>query len=329
MNCVNCGIEILKKDVTEDGYYFCNNLCRYTWQKNGKPNPYKTNLTPQIHQNISNIDMDFSINPTGFENRDMRIRLSYFAGPRLYIDGKKLKPTKKKFLSRNREYKATSNFGKQVKLQLKHRILDFVPKLIIEEKEFRFVKPLTVWEYFWISIPMILLFTGGALGALIAGAASFSNSILMRKIKPVFLRYLFTGLTSLVALFFYVKVIGFIHPYISNIISPKSLTEKLKEESIKVNKLCPQFVDADTRMDSSSSFKDSKFIYYYTIPNKIKTELDIDGIKKRLRPQIITKIRNTPEIKFFRDNNITLVYNYFDKNNKKILSIEAEPSDYN
>ncbi len=329
MNCTNCGIELSNNEICEDGYYFCNNLCRYTWRQNGKPNPYDSIIASDVHQDITNIDMDFSVNPIGFENREMNIRLSYFTGPKLFLDGIKLKPTRKKILSRNREFEAISNFGKPVKLKLNHRILDFVPKLIIEDKEFRFVRPLKVWEYFWICIPLILLFAGGAIGSLLATAAAFSNSILMRKIKPLFLRYLFTGITSFMALFFYVRFIGFFHPYILNIISPKTVNETLIEFSYLVNNECPQMIDNQTRIDSAKVRDHKILVYYYTLPTQLKSELNSESLKQYLKPQIISNIKNSERMKFIRENDITLVYKYLDKNNSNLFELDVTPSDYN
>jgi hypothetical protein len=328
MNCANCGKLIADKSIDEDGYVFCTGLCRYDWRQKGKPNPISSIKKPDNYQSVTGIDPNFPIEPIGFEKRNLVIHPSYWGAPKLFLDGRQLVPIKKKLFSRSRDYVATSNFGKDVTLRLKHRPLDLVPILYIDGQIFQIARSLTKWEYFWICIPLILMFSGGAIGGMLGGAATYSNSVLMRKLKNVFLRYLFTGTTTVMSIMFYIRFVGFISPYISTLTSPFTIDRQIKEASIEVNKMCPQMLDNETRLDSTNAAQDKTFIFFYTLPNKFKSELNIDAMRQYQTPRLISNIRNNEQLRIVRENQVNMVYKYFDKKHILVLDIRLTPYDY-
>ncbi|HEY6436063.1 MAG TPA: hypothetical protein VIY47_05700, partial [Ignavibacteriaceae bacterium] len=163
MNCANCGKLITDENVQEDGYSFCNSVCRYTWRNNGKPDPYTSIEDASLNKILTDFDLNFPAQPPGFEDRGMHIRLSYWRAPKLFIDNKEIKPVKKNIFYRNREFIVASNFGKDVNIKLVHRPLDLMPKLQIEGHKFEIGKQLNKWEYIWICLPSILILIGGAI----------------------------------------------------------------------------------------------------------------------------------------------------------------------
>jgi hypothetical protein len=328
MNCTNCGRKITDTNTSEDGFLFCTPVCRYDWKRNGKPNPFQPDHHQSSQIGVTEIDLDFTIDPPGFENRKMTIHPSYWGAPKLFLDGTRLMPKKRRIFSRKREFDAVSNYGKNVLLQLRPRALDMVPVLYIDGQLFQIARPLTMWEYIWICIPLILLFSGGAIGGMIASMATYSNSILMRKIKVPFLRYLYTGITSFIAIATFVRFVGLVNPLFTSLIAPLTIETQLKQISAELNKYCPQMIDTDTRLDSTSSPGNKTLTYYYTLSNKIKNELNTNEFRKSLTPRIIDNIKSNPQMGFIRDNEITLVYKYSDKNNSEVLNIIATPSDY-
>jgi hypothetical protein len=328
MNCANCGNPITDTSITEDSYYFCTGLCRYDWRQKGKPNPFLSFKKPDTVQSVTEVDLDFPIEPVGFEKRNLMVRPSYWIAPKLFLDGKQLVPTKKKFFSRTRDYAAISNFGKNVTLRLKLRPLDLVPILYVDGQLFQIARPLNTWEYLWISFPLILLFSGGAIGGLLGFAATYSNSILIRKLRNVFLRFLFTGATTVMAIIFYIRFVGFVSPYISSLASPFTIDQQIKDASIEMNKICPQMLDNETRLDSTNAAPDKILIYFYTLPNKLKSELNIDAFRQNLTPRLISNIRVNEQLQLVRDNHVTMVYKYFDKKHNNVLEICLAPYDY-
>jgi hypothetical protein len=328
MNCANCGKRINDNSTTEDNYIFCNALCRYEWRQKGKPNPFSSLKKTESYQSPIEVDLDFPIEPIGFEKRNLMIRPSYWIAAKVFLDGKQLTPITKKIFSRSRDYSAVSNFGKDVTLRVKHRPLDLVPILYIDGHEFHVGRPLTKWEYFWICIPLLLMIGGGAIGGLLGGAATYSNSLLIRKLKNTFLRYLFTGGTTVMAFLIFIRFVGFVNPYLTNLASPFVLEQQLKDGALVVNRTCPQMVDSETRLDSTNVVKEKTFSYYYTLVNRSKKDIDEVSFRQLLTPNLIQNIRTNEQLRFMRINQVTMVYNYLDKNGVKVLDIQITPYDY-
>jgi hypothetical protein len=328
MHCANCGKSIADNSIAEDGYVFCTGLCRYDWRQKGKPSPFSSTKKSDSYESVTDIDPDFPIEPVGFEKRNMVIHPNYWGPSKIFLDGKRLVPIKKKLFSRSRDYVAISNFGKDVTLRLKQRILDLVPILYIDGQEFQIARPLTKWEYLWICIPLIFLFGGGFVGGLLGGAATYSNSILMRKLRNIFLRYLFTGGTTVMALLLFIRFVGFANPYLTKLITPLTINNQLKESTIEINKTCPRLIDNETRLDSVGVTKDKTFSSYYTLVSRLKKDIDIATARRNLTPMIIQNIRTNEQLQLMRDNDVTMIYCYSDRNGANILDIQITSYDY-
>lgn len=105
----------------------------------------------------------------------------------------------------------------------------------------------------------------------------------------------------------------------------KVLLDKTANE---LNKTCPMMVDSETRLDNATSLPGNVFQYNYTIVNYIKDSLDVDALKANLEPGILNQIKTNPELKLFRDNDVTLAYSYADKNGVFLLKMTFAPKDY-
>ena len=64
-------------------------------------------------------------------------------------------------------------------------------------------------------------------------------------------------------------------------------------------------------------------------PSNPDGSVNLDTVNKYIRPNIIENVKNSPDLKFYRDNNITLDYKYYDKNGKFALEISVTPEIYN
>ena len=110
--------------------------------------------------------------------------------------------------------------------------------------------------------------------------------------------------------------------------SPKPFDKQMKDAAIEVNKKCPMVVDEYSRLDSASTIDDKNFLYYYTLVDIEKSEVNLDTVNKYIRPNIIMNVKNTPELKAFRDNKVTIDYNYYDKNGVFVTKISVTPEMY-
>ncbi|MFZ4620056.1 MAG: hypothetical protein ACOYNS_05835 [Bacteroidota bacterium] len=327
MNCASCGRTISGAPLTEDGYHFCNSICRYDWRKAGKPNPVNIN-SRQTSQNTTVLnELEYSIEPAGFENRGMRIQLSYWKRPTLILDGKHQVVSKSSILGRYREYTVTSTFGKNCIVRLRQRPLDIIPVVEIDGAEILIARPLTKLEYAWLCIPLIVLFGGGAVGGLLGGMATYSNSLLMRKFKSWIPRYIATGATTMMALMYYVKFVILVNPYLPEA-GQNGVEEQLAAAVVEINRQCPQNIDDQTRLDSVSMGEGRSISYFYSLTALSQNEVDTAALRKYLFPRLVANAKTGSDMSFMRENLVSMVYHYSDKNGEKTLSFSIEPHDY-
>lgn len=102
----------------------------------------------------------------------------------------------------------------------------------------------------------------------------------------------------------------------------------MMEAASELNKACPIMVDQDTRLDNAVALPDNIFQYNYTLVNLDKSEVNIDTVKKYIEPEIINNVKTNPDLKAYRENKVTMAYNYKDKNGVFVLKISVTPDLY-
>jgi len=108
----------------------------------------------------------------------------------------------------------------------------------------------------------------------------------------------------------------------------EDLETELKKAATELNKETPLNIDQYTRLDSASTKGKTNLIYYYTLFEMEKSEVNLDTVNKYIRPGIIENVKNSPDLKTFRDNNITMDYKYYDKNGDFTTEISVTPDLY-
>jgi hypothetical protein len=96
----------------------------------------------------------------------------------------------------------------------------------------------------------------------------------------------------------------------------------------ELNKTCPIMVDSDTRLDNAVAMPNNTFQYNYTLVNLEKGEVNIDTVRKYIEPSIVNNVRTNPQLKSFRDNKVTMNYNYRDKNGEFVMEMKVTPDMY-
>jgi hypothetical protein len=124
-----------------------------------------------------------------------------FSGAKLFLDGQLVKRT-------GGAYAVLNDDGREVKIRLKTNLADPVPVLLLNGETVRVARRLTWYEYAWISVPILLLFVGGALGGGIGGFATYTNSHLMRSDRSPGARYLLTGAISIAAVVAFIVTVA-------------------------------------------------------------------------------------------------------------------------
>jgi hypothetical protein len=156
--------------------------------------------------------MEIPISRSGFEGQNLSVETAgFFRGARVLQNGNPVERRKGRFSVR-------SNTGEEVLIQLKGNFLDPIPKVIFGNEAIALARPLTWYEYVWIGLPVLLVFTGGGLGALIGIAATYTSAQIFRSNRSVLAKYGITALVSIIALIAFMilavivqKVIGGIH----------------------------------------------------------------------------------------------------------------------
>ncbi len=113
------------------------------------------------------------------------------------------------------------------------------------------------------------------------------------------------------------------------LLTPKvTFDEQLLKISETVNMNCPMMVDSDTRLDNTATLPGKTLAYNYTLINYTIDDLDADALNTELKPGIVNNVKTNPDMKNFRNNEVTLKYIYKDKDGIFITSIVVQPVDY-
>lgn len=116
--------------------------------------------------------------------------------------------------------------------------------------------------------------------------------------------------------------------YASKSLFKNNLESELKNAAMELNKQTPIKIDQFTRLDSVTTIGETNFMYYYTLTEIKKSEINLDTINKYIRPTIIENVKKNPDLKTYRDNHITLDYKYYDKNGIYTTEISVTPELY-
>jgi hypothetical protein len=131
----------------------------------------------------------------GFEGQNIEVKVSFWSGPKLLLNGKPAtKGTKRGEMVLQRAD------GTQATASWKQQLLGLdVPQLVVDGNVISLVEPLTWYQWVWGGWPVLLLFIGGALGAL-AGLMSLTiNAKVFRTDMNVILKYVVSGIVSVLS----------------------------------------------------------------------------------------------------------------------------------
>jgi hypothetical protein len=112
------------------------------------------------------------------------------------------------------------------------------------------------------------------------------------------------------------------------LLKPPSIDKEIMGVASELNKSCPIMIDRETRLDNAVAMPDKVFQYNYTLINLDKSEVIIDTLKKYVEPGIINNVKTNPDLKFYRDNKITMNYYYRDKDGEFVYKLSVTPDMY-
>ena len=101
----------------------------------------------------------------------------------------------------------------------------------------------------------------------------------------------------------------------------------LPEIVTRMNKSMPITVDRDTRINRVSSGPGRKFTYHYSMTRLRMSDFDRNEMISGLRKQLIEGYKNQADLKYFKNNNVTLDYSYVDVDGNHFATISITPED--
>jgi len=145
--------------------------------------------------------MEVPVEIAGFEGRGLKLRTaSFFAGPKLFIDGQEVKGKRKRYV-------LGDNRGNQVEFLFRFNGLDPAPRIDVGGRVLRVARPLRWYEYAWIALPVSIVFGGGVLGVLCGLPAIYTSVQIFRTERAPLLKYLFTGSISCGSILAYIGLV--------------------------------------------------------------------------------------------------------------------------
>ncbi len=143
--------------------------------------------------------MNYTAKIEGLENQNIEAKVSFWSGPKLLVNGE---PARKG--TKRGEMILQRNDGKQVSATWKPQFLGLdVPQLVVDGKTIDLVEPLKWYQWVWGGWPAMLLFVGGALGAITGMIAAVINAKVFRTEMSGVLKYVVSGVVSMSAVVVY------------------------------------------------------------------------------------------------------------------------------
>lgn len=144
--------------------------------------------------------MNYPVTLEGFEGQTIEVQSAGFVtSAKLLIGGQPAAKGPKRG-----EMLVRRNDGKEVIAVWKPQVLGLdVPQLVVDGKVVNVAEPLKWYIWVWSALPILLVFTGGAIGAL-AGIIGFSvNTSLFRSSLPGLAKFALSAVVSVVTVIAY------------------------------------------------------------------------------------------------------------------------------
>ena len=107
-----------------------------------------------------------------------------------------------------------------------------------------------------------------------------------------------------------------------------STFDMLMKTASALNRNAPITIDSMTRFDNALALSDNRIQFTYTFPKIVKTQVDTILLQQENRKEILNRIKTTPEMSFFVENNVDVIAKYYDKEGNYICTLNISHNDY-
>lgn len=111
-------------------------------------------------------------------------------------------------------------------------------------------------------------------------------------------------------------------------VDDKVFSAELERASAEINRKCPVKIDPETILEATSVQPGKKFVYRYRLPNVLLGKIDLETAGTNIFNNLLNTVKTSPDLKHFRDHQVTMVYHYRDKNGTVLFEFEFRPEDY-
>ncbi len=118
--------------------------------------------------------------------------------------------------------------------------------------------------------------------------------------------------------------------YISQLIfnPSQSVDKKLTEMAEEMNKNCPMRLDEYTSLKNVVALPNKTVQYNYVLVGIKKAQVNLDTIKKYVFAGALQNAKTSPDMKNFRDNDVTMKYHYSDEDGVYVTQYVMTPEMY-
>lgn len=92
----------------------------------------------------------------------------------------------------------------------------------------------------------------------------------------------------------------------------------------QTNAQLPQLIDEQTRLDKVIAEDSTTLKYLFTFITESKDSIDIETFSKEMKIYFNNEYKTNEQFKFFRDNNIKLIYEYHDQYDNYVTSVHID-----
>lgn len=124
-------------------------------------------------------------------------------------------------------------------------------------------------------------------------------------------------------------IIGFtIMSFVTQSLLKPTFDKQLVEFANDFNKSCPMNLDQYTTLQNIVALPNKTIQYNYILIGITKAQVEIETLKKQVFTGILRNVKTNPDMKFFRDNDVTLNYSYSDESGAFIAKYVIKPEMY-
>ncbi len=145
--------------------------------------------------------MQYSVPVEGFTDDQIILETAgFFSGPKLLLNGEPAQRGEKRG-----QYVLPRDDGSEITLKLKNVFFDPVPQIVTNEDQvIKVIEPLKWYQWVWSSLPILLVFMGGAIGAIFGLIAASISIRVFRSQMNTAVQYIVVAVISIIAVIAYV-----------------------------------------------------------------------------------------------------------------------------